>query len=105
MGYSFLLCAVEFAIGDSLEIVIVGDKTSSGTKNMVKLINEEFLPNKVMILKPTDKDEAKRLHNIAEYTINQTLLNDKTTAYVCKNFVCNNPTNDPIEVKRLIDDN
>ncbi|KRQ86170.1 hypothetical protein ABG79_02011 [Caloramator mitchellensis] len=102
MGYSFLLCGVEFAIGEGLEIVIVGDKSANETKNIVKIINEKFLPNKVMLLKPIDEKEAQRVHNLAEYTLNQNLINDKTTVYICKNFVCNNPTNKPEEVKRLI---
>lgn len=102
MGYSFLLCAVEFAVGESLEIVIVGDKSANETKNVIKIINEGFLPNKVIVLKPKDKEEAQRVHNIAKYTLNQSLLNDKTTVYVCKNYVCNNPTDNEDEVKRLI---
>ncbi|WP_341349008.1 hypothetical protein [Fervidicella metallireducens] len=102
MGYSFLLCAVEFAVGDSLEIVMVGNKSANETKNMLKIINEEFLPNKVMVLKPIDEEEAKRVHKLAEYTLTQNLINDKTTVYVCKNFVCNNPTNDSDELKKLI---
>jgi hypothetical protein len=40
------------------------------------------------------KYPTSNLEKIAEYTKNLTEIEDKATAYVCKNFNCNLPTTD-----------
>ena len=94
MGYSQLLSAVDFAIGPSFEIVIVGDSNNDGTKRMLNEINKKYIPNKVVLLK-SDEKEFKDISKIASFTKEQKMINGETTVYVCRNYVCNLPTTDP----------
>ena len=92
-GYTQLLSAIDFGIGPSYEIVVVGDRKSKDTQSMLNYIQESFLPNKVLILKPSDSqlDEVVR---IAPFTDTQIAISGMATVYVCQNYSCKTPTTD-----------
>ena len=90
VGHSQLLIALDFAVGPSFEIVICGQKDSETTKKMLLSINKNFIPNKVVLFKGAESSIAE----IAKFTKAMSPIdNDSTTAFVCKNFACNLPTN------------
>jgi len=97
-GYSQLLSGVNFAIGPSFEIVIAGNLKDKLTQEMLKEINSMYLPNKVILL----KSSGNNLEKIAEFTRGQEILNNQTTVYVCRNFVCSLPTTDPNKLLQLL---
>jgi uncharacterized protein YyaL (SSP411 family) len=89
-GFSQFLSGLQFSLDQSYEIIIVGEKNSPKTEEMLDAINSQFLPNKVvMLITEENREEIKKL---APFTENYTSVDGKTTAYVCKNFVCNLPT-------------
>lgn len=91
--FTQLMVALDFALGPSYEVVIVGNSQSEDTKAMLNAIGRQFVPNKVVLLRPTEK-ESPDITRIAEFTKNQSSLGSKATAYVCLNYVCNFPTTD-----------
>ncbi len=82
-AFTQFLCALDFAIGPSNEIVIVEGNNSK--EEFIKKIREEFNPNKVVILK------HEELEKISDYVKDLKSKDGKTTVYVCKNFVCDLP--------------
>ena len=96
-----LMSGVDFGIGPSYEVVIVGDPGSGDTKAMLKALRQKFVPNKVVLLKATGED-AGAISDIAEFTRYQTAREGKATAYVCLNFVCNLPTTDTGKMLELL---
>lgn len=96
-----LMSGVDFGIGPSYEVVIVGDPNSADTKEMLKALRQKFVPNKVVLLKPTGENGAA-ISDIAEFTRYQTARAGKATAYVCLNFVCNLPTTDTGKMLELL---
>ena len=48
--------------------------------------------HKIVLLRPSGDDAS--IVEIAEFTQYQYALNDAATAYVCRNFECEFPTND-----------
>ena len=96
-AYTQLLLAVDFGIGPSYEIVVVGDRHSEDTQMMLRRIQESFLPNKVVILKPSD-GQKREVVRIAPFTETQVAINGKATAYVCQNYACEAPTTDITEM-------
>ncbi len=92
-GYTQLLSAVDFGLGPSYEIVIVGDRNSQDTQAMLQRLQESFIPNKVVLLKPLD-GQAKEIVKIAPFTETQMAIEGKATAYVCQNYACEAPTTD-----------
>ncbi|MFC1991805.1 thioredoxin domain-containing protein [Chloroflexota bacterium] len=93
VAHTQLLVALDFAVGPSYEVVIVGNSNLNDTKEMVSAIHQHFIPNKVIILRPTE-EAAPRIDNIASFVRHNSASNDKATAYVCLNYKCKLPTTD-----------
>src|SRR3989338_5344081 len=55
--YTQFLCALDFALGPTKEIVIAGEPGSDDTKKILKETRRRFLPGKVVILHP-EKDKS-----------------------------------------------
>ena len=92
-AFTLLLTALDFGVGPSYEVVIVGDEKSTHTREMMLALSSSFLPNKVVIFRPAG-ERVPKIAEIAPFVRNQTDIDGKTTAYVCRNFACNLPTTD-----------
>jgi uncharacterized protein len=100
-GFTQFLVAADFAIGPSLEIVVAGKTSAKDTKQMLDLLNHEFVPNKVLLLRPTEEEDPRITH-IAAFTKYQQGIGDKATVYVCRNYVCKTPTTDTRKMLEFI---
>ncbi len=100
-GFTLMVSAVDFAVGPSYEIVIVGDPDASDTQTMVQTINDQFIPSKVILLVPTD-DRAETLIELAPFIKDYKGINGKATTYVCANYVCQTPTTDVKHMLQLL---
>ena len=100
-GFSMLLIAVEFAQGESYEIVIVGDPMQEDTKQMVETIRDQYIPNRVILLKGNkhQSDEVSRLAPFAKF---HDTVNGKATAHVCIDYNCKLPTTDTKQLLKLL---
>ncbi|MCZ7356607.1 MAG: thioredoxin domain-containing protein [Candidatus Methanoperedens sp.] len=92
-AYTQLMVALDFATGPTSEIIIVGDRHAIDTKTMLAALRREFLPNKVVLFIPIGPDSSE-IFQLAEYTKNMSVLEGKSTAYVCRNYGCRLPTTD-----------
>jgi len=102
-AYTQLLCALDFAISPSLEVIIVGEPGSADTAVMLAALREQYLPNKVVLLRqPGDNPPVTKF---APYTEPMTEIRGKATAYVCRNYICRMPTADLEQLKKLIHEN
>ncbi len=100
-GFSMMLTAVEFALGESFEIVIAGNPNETDTKGMITAIREQFIPNKVILMKGTkyQSDEISRLAPFAKF---HDTVGGKATAHVCIDYNCKLPTNDVQKLLELL---
>lgn len=101
VAYTMLMAALDFALGPSSEVVLVGDLEAEDTKNMLSALRREFIPNKVVIFRPGAEESAEIIH-IAEYTRNMLSKEGKATAYVCRNFICRLPATDAGKMLELL---
>ncbi len=92
-SFTQFMAGLDFALGPAYEVVIAGDPQAEDTKTMFKALGLEFIPNKVVLLRPTNSDSPTVIE-LAEYTKTQTSIDGKATAYVCQNYACNYPTTD-----------
>ena len=92
MAYTQFLSALDFAFGPAYEVVIVEGNDEEHTKEILDVINKNFIPNKVAVFIPVNNPEE--IQRLAAYTKSYTTIENKTTVYVCKNYQCNLPTND-----------
>ncbi|MCH7763022.1 MAG: thioredoxin domain-containing protein [Candidatus Marinimicrobia bacterium] len=87
-SHTHMLTGYMFGL-DAKEVVVVGDH-STETQTFLQSISHSYNPNRVIIFKEINKTNLSKL---APWTETQTMLENKPTAYVCKNFACNQPTN------------
>jgi len=91
-GTTMMLQAVNFAIGNPSEVLIIAESENQLTEELLKTLNRAFIPNKVVILKT--KANESELSQIAPFTQNYNILEGNPLIYVCKNYNCNLPTNE-----------
>ena len=101
-AYPQMLIALDFALGPVSEIIIAGDRGDALTKAMLKEIYLRFMPNKIMMLHEQGA-AGKAIETIAPFLRDQTVLNGKTTVYVCQNYACALPVADEDDLKKLLD--
>jgi len=82
-AYTFFMMAIDYYIADRTKVVIVGVEDSS-RQAMLEVINKNFLPNVVTRVFDSKEGENKDYKSIE----------DKTTAYICRNFNCQAPITD-----------
>jgi uncharacterized protein YyaL (SSP411 family) len=100
-GFSMMLNALEFAQGESYEIVIAGNPSNDDTIKMLDTIRDHYIPNKVILLKGTkhQSDEIARLAPFAKY---HDTISGKATAHVCIDYNCKLPTTDTGQLLKLL---
>jgi uncharacterized protein YyaL (SSP411 family) len=92
LGFGRALSALDFFLGQPREVAIVGTPGAADTEALLRVVFEMFVPNKV----------------VAGGTAAIPLLEGRTprngaaTAYVCKHYVCQAPTNDPEELRGML---
>lgn len=101
-AYTQLMVALDFAIGPTYEVVIAGNSQAKDTKEMISALEGHFIPNKIVILNPTEQKPPEIFH-FAKFIKHQSSINGKATAYVCSNYACKSPTNKPERMLELLD--
>jgi len=100
-GFSHMLCALDFYLGPTKQIAIVGDKSDSRTQKLLSTIHQRWLPNKVLALKES-QSFAPELENVVPLLKDKTVKNDTPTVYVCENYTCKAPVTDPQELEKFL---
>ncbi len=96
MVYPQALLGLDFQFGPTHEIVISGKDPGE----LVDALRKPFLPNKVVLLRTPEN--ADLLTKVAAYTESQIALDEKATAYVCRNFACQLPTTEVAEMLKSL---
>lgn len=94
------LQAVQYLNNSPKELVIVSDKTLD--EDILSVIAETFSPFKVLLHK---KGDPKELKEIAPFTSQMKMIKEKTTFYLCSNFVCKKPFSNLSELQKLLNYN
>jgi uncharacterized protein YyaL (SSP411 family) len=100
-SHTLLMAGVDFGIGPSYEVVIVGNPQAMDTREMIQGLRRPFIPNKVVLLRSADQSEPG-IERLAEFTKYQSAIDNKATAYVCLNYNCKLPTTDTAKMLELL---
>jgi uncharacterized protein YyaL (SSP411 family) len=98
-GFTQFLSALDFGIGPSYEVVIVGSTGAEDTADMIHALNNKFIPNKVVLFRASDQ-ESPEIDTLSPFIKNQVSIDGKATAYVCLNHACLKPTT---SIKEMLD--
>ncbi len=88
LAFSYWLCAVELDLQPTTEAVVLGDLNDPRTKALQWVLWEQYRPGLIAAISnlPLSKAAPPLLRG-------RSLLNGLPTAFVCRNFTCNQPTN------------
>jgi uncharacterized protein YyaL (SSP411 family) len=92
-AYVQLMVALDFALGPSSEVVIVGNPENEDTTKMLKALESRYVPRKVVLFRQSNKT-LDQIVNLAKFTEFLVTIDGRTTAHVCRNYVCGLPTTD-----------
>jgi uncharacterized protein YyaL (SSP411 family) len=98
-SFGAALQSVDFVEGDSTEIVIAGSQNDSDIEQFARPLHNRFLPRAVVIF---HDPEDNAIGDLVPYLSDFGMKDGKPTAYVCQNYACELPTNDPDKMVELI---
>ncbi len=88
-GYTYLMTAADTAINGSVQIIVAGDHEDAATRDIISLINERFIPEKIVLLIPENKND--KINDIAPYTKGMKAIDGKPAVHICKEHTCERP--------------
>jgi uncharacterized protein YyaL (SSP411 family) len=80
--HTFMLVGVDFAVGPAYNVILVGAPQEGSMQKMVDSLKERYLPNTVISLRSP-----------SSAGLGYEKIEDKATAYVCRDQICMPPTN------------
>jgi uncharacterized protein YyaL (SSP411 family) len=90
-AHTFMLLGVDFAFGPTYNVILVGDLHEDTMQSMLKPLKANYLPNMVVSLRQPGAAE-----------LGYEKIEDKTTAYVCRDQTCMPPTNKAEKMLELL---
>jgi len=97
-----MMAAVDFALSKPRQVVIAGNRTRQDTQALLNVVNQRYLPNKVLFV--VDDASGQQLAGWLPFIQGMHPIDGKATAYVCENYTCKLPTSDPERVAALLDE-
>jgi uncharacterized protein len=101
MAYTQFLNALDFAIGPSKEVVIVGNPGKADTQNMLRAVHQAFLPNRSLLYKPLGT-AGDHLEALCGYTRSLQPVGQMATTYICEDYACQTPITDVGELRNRL---
>ena len=91
-GMPQMLVALDHFLHPTRQIVFAADPASSLLSDMKRQLNDMFIPGKVVLL-ADGKDGQQFLSRNLEFIQSVSRIDNKATAYVCEDYVCQRPVN------------
>jgi uncharacterized protein YyaL (SSP411 family) len=86
LGHTFMLIGLEFALGPTFNVVLVGELSDKSTVTLLAALRKEYLHNLTITLWTPEKNSALP-------GVFYTKIDGKPTVYVCRDQTCLPPTN------------
>jgi uncharacterized protein YyaL (SSP411 family) len=95
LAFGRLLTALDFHLGRVVELAVIAQPGDTSADRLLDVVRERFLPNRLLAVGASDMG--------IPLLADRRALNGKATAYLCEQFVCQAPTQDPSELARQLD--
>ena len=104
LAYTQFMVAADFAVGPTYSLVIAGNSNSKDTLNMLEAVENEYLPNKVLLLRKMEQEnpDIDKFSNFVQFFDD---LDNKATAYVCIDKTCKPPSHEIDKILEYLDSN
>ena len=94
-GFGNMFCAIDFYLDAPKEIALAGRLEANDTQALIRTVHSIYLPNKVIALIDPKSKGAIELEKRLPLLAQKSLVNGMATAYVCENYACKMPVNEP----------
>jgi uncharacterized protein YyaL (SSP411 family) len=98
-GVSYMLSALDFYLGPTTQMAIVGGKSDPQTKKFLEIIRGCFLPNKIIALREP-ADSTKESEELIPLFKEKKPVNGAPVVYLCENYSCRVPITEVGELKK-----
>ncbi|MDD1768754.1 MAG: thioredoxin domain-containing protein [Methanomassiliicoccales archaeon] len=101
-AFTQFLIAFDYWLDAPMEIVVLEGSDKSVFEEMIRGVRQRFIPNKAIVVKRLEGADhgIEEISNLLE---GKQLIGGRTTAYVCVDRSCRQPTADPLEFIRIIE--
>ncbi len=99
-GYTQFLLGASLLLEPTRELVIVGSNGSPDTNALLVDVQQKFMPDTTLLLRPTGDSEL--LDKLVPFVSQMATVGDQATAYLCQNFACQRPQTKPEELENLL---
>lgn len=99
LAHTHALLGLDFSLGPTVEIVIVGERDRADTQAFLHAIHRRFLPRCAVLLRSPQDGE---LVELAPFVESMGAGGDRATAYVCRGQSCSAPVTSAPELRRLL---
>ncbi len=89
----FMAAVLSASLAGSEQIVIVGRRDAADTQALWRAAHKHYRPFAVMVLADPAEQAALAAH--MPWVAEMKMIDDKATAYVCRDFACDAPSTDP----------
>ena len=89
----FMAAALSASLAGGEQIVIVGRRGAADTQALWRAAHRQYRPFAVMV--PVDPSEQATLATHMPWVAEMRMIDNKATAYVCRNYACDAPSTDP----------
>jgi uncharacterized protein YyaL (SSP411 family) len=94
--------ALDFDLAHKRQVLIAGVPGAADTCDLLRLVNERFLPNKILLL-ADDSSGQQQLARWLPFVGDVHRIQGRATAYICDNYACKLPTADLNVAARILD--
>jgi uncharacterized protein len=98
-----MLAALDFGLSKPKQVFIAGSADDPHTQRILRAVHSSFVPDKVLMLADGGEGSAE-LSIFLPMAGTLKRLEGQATAYVCKNYACQLPSSDPVEIARILAD-
>jgi uncharacterized protein YyaL (SSP411 family) len=100
-AHTQLLAAVDFRLGPSREVVIVGEPGGSDTEALLDALRGQFEPSTVVLFRPAGEDGGE-VTRLAPFTEEMREINGQASAYVCRDYACERPVTAQADLQAML---
>ncbi|MHB8163829.1 MAG: thioredoxin domain-containing protein [Methanoregula sp.] len=100
-SYTWFLCGLD-QVPQYQDVVIVGDRNADDTKALILALRSDYLPS-VIVMQFSPGPQASAIAEIAPFTRDLFMIDEKATTYICSGHACSVPVTDPKMILSTID--
>lgn len=100
-GHAFFLQAIQFSLNPVMELVVAGPASDPDTHRLLRIADERFFPGLLALLAPEGPGRGE-IEAAVPHIRDMHPMDGRPTAYVCRDFACQRPITDPVELRETL---